>query len=253
MRLRASLALSALLAAAPALVGCPPTCPAPSPSFHVLPFGDSITGGADDPTYPAHLNVLLGGTAGYTANLGASGETSAEGRNRWLNMVSCGQFPNAEVFVLLEGGGELIDFLQDKDPLLLFDPRSGSYPFRNELNALLAATKQNLKDMVQAAQAAGMQTVVGTYFETAAFLSCPASPIGFLLPDQVAKANAYFDELAAKQREVAAETASALADLDLLIGNFGGDPDKYTNCNHPSGEGNLDVALVVYDAIQSLP
>jgi hypothetical protein len=85
---------------------------------------------------------------------------------------------------------------------------------------------------------------LGTYYYLAPYTACDPSPIGFLTPGMVEKANHYVDRLNEMVRDLAAEEDTGLADLNVDLSFINGHPLYYLNCNHLNSVGNFFAALV---------
>lgn len=247
-------------AAAFLLSGC---CKAPDYDALYVCFGDSITAGKDSPSYPDVLAGYLGLSANEVANEGESGESANNGAERIKNLFgNCDAYPNALALLYMEGAAGLIDWIQEKDPWLLFDPLNPGYPYQAELNERLGNIKNNIIEAVQTAQGDVESIYVANYFFLVPGISpCDLTPADLPLgPNQVDKVNNYVDLLNGKIEEAASETGSILVDVNLEVGDWSGtacgeapnDPrDCFTDCNHPSGSGNEVLAELFHDAITS--
>ncbi len=231
------------------LSGC---CQAPNPNALYVCFGDSITKGKDSPTYPAALTGLLDLSSNQVANEGDSGESANNGADRIQNLFgSCDAYPNAVALLYLEGAAGLIDWIQETDPILLFDPLGPGYPYQAALNERLGNIKNNIIDAIHTAQSDVDTIYMGNYFYLRSGISpCDAFGAPFLPPAAAEKANHYTDLLNEKIAEAAAETGSILVDINQE-GHLEDSADNFIDCNHPSGEGNQIIAEVFYNAITS--
>ena len=229
-------------------VGC---CPTPNGAALHLAFGDSVTEGKDSPTYPEHLADLLGLAASQVANEGESGESAHGGADRIEELLArCDTYPNAGTLLYLEGAAGLIDWVQETDPLLLWDPLVTPYPFQAALDERLGNIQNNILAALYTAQSAGLATYVATYFELLPNISpCDAFALPFLPPEQAERANHYTLLLNEKIREAAAASGSVLVDIEAELGALNDDPDNFIDCNHPSGSGNLLIAGLFHQAL----
>jgi lysophospholipase L1-like esterase len=226
-------------------------CPNPSPDPLYVAFGDSITAGKDSPTYPHALASLLGLSPGKIANEGKSGESAHSGLERIQELFQeCNRYPNAIALLYLEGAAGLIDWIQEEDPLLLWDPLHPSYPLTAQLNERLANIQNNVKSAIQTAQGSVATTYVATYFDLLPWVSpCDAFALPFLLPAHTEIANNYTLLLNERISQAALETGSTLVDINAELGALEGDSSNFFDCNHPSGSGNQLIADVFHDVL----
>ena len=174
-----------------------PSLPALSENARVLAFGDSLTygvGASQGQDYPSQLALISGFEV---INAGVSGETTSEGKQRLAQLLTR---HNPELLILLEGGN---DFLR---------------------NQPLAATKANLAQMIEAAQAKQIPVVLVAVPQKSLFLS-PA-PI--------------YAELAEQYQLVLVEDA-----LSRLLTS----PSKKSDAIHLNDAGYLALAEAIYQAI----
>lgn len=226
-------------------------CPAKKPSVLYVAFGDSATDCEASPKYPWYLKQWLGLADDQMENEGQSGETIAEGLPRLRKMLDCDTYPNAGMFLLLEGGNDLIDWVQEVDPEVVFSPNSGLYPYRDELEAKLAEVEGNLFAAVAEVLDSGREIVIGTYYHLLPFKSpCSLSPLNFLTAIQAAHINDYVDLLNERIYNVAGMLEIVVADI-AATGALYGDYDNFLNCNHASGEGNEVIAAFFLQAIEN--
>jgi lysophospholipase L1-like esterase len=239
-----------LLTACMLVPGC---CQAPNPAPLYVCFGDSITAGKDVPTYPETLDGLIDpSVAGQVANEGESGESADNGADRIKNLFgSCNAYPNTVALLYLEGGAGLIDWIQEKDSFLLFDPLAPGYPYQAELTERLGNIKNNILAAVQTARSSGLQVYMATYYDLLAGVSpCDLHPLKLPLNEvQAERANHYTALLNQKIGEAASETGSALVDLNGVLGPLQGNPENFFDCNHPSASGNALIAEVFFEAL----
>ncbi len=227
-------------------VGC---CPPEDPGAHYIAFGDSITEGAEQPSYPDLLEGMLAEGEGTVANEGESGETAGEGRDRMDEILSCGTYPNAHTVLYLEGGGGLVDWIQEHDPLLLVSPLSPLYLLKEELEGLFDNIEENVLAVMGAVKASGRIPLIATYYHFLPYKTpCPPSPVGFLTGFQADNANDYIDMLNDLFRQIAALEGLEVVDI-AETGALYGDYDNFHDCNHPSIQGNQIIADYFYEAI----
>lgn len=215
----------------------------------VVCFGDSATAGAVDLSFPDYLEFFIDPGNEQVANEGESGETSAEGYWRALWLILSLQYYDAKVWTYWMGGNDLIDWVQDIDPYMRYDPESPNYPYRDELNDKLDDIEANIRLTVRAIELTGAGVVLGTYLQLVPVLSCSASPVGFLTPGLADKANHYLSELNDVIRNVSADMHLGLNDMEANLGGINGRMIYYHDCNHLNGLGNFVVALSWWIAV----
>lgn len=240
------------------LSGC---CQTPDYNALYVCFGDSITKGKDSPSYPEVLAGYLGLSTNEVANEGESGESAHKGADRIQDIFgNCDAYPNAGSLLYMQGAAGLIDWIQETDPLLLFDPWNAGYPYLAQLNERLGNIKNNIIAAVQTAQNNVDRIYVATYYDLVpGVFPCEMNPTGLpLSQNQAEKINHYVALLNGKIEEAASETGSILVDVNTAVGDWSGtacgeapnDPrDCFFDCNHPSGSGNQVIAEVFYDSI----
>ena len=233
------LAVSTLLLIGPATAG----------DDEVVCFGDSATAGAVDLSFPDYLEFFIDPGDGQVVNEGESGETTDEGYWRILWMVATFQHYDAKVWTYWEGGNDLIDWVEETDPLLLNDPLDPEYPYWNELQDELERIKFNIKLSVETIYVTGAEVVLGTYYEIVPWLPCSCSPIGFFLPVHAEIANHYQSLLNEAIREVADELDAPVNDMENNLGPISGHLINYHDCNHMNAMGNFWVALSWWIAV----
>jgi len=215
----------------------------------VVCFGDSATAGAVDLSFPDYLEFFIDPGDGDVVNEGEGGETTDEGFWRVIWLIISLQYYDAEVWTYWEGGNDIIDWVEEIDPYLLYDPADPDYPYREELNDKLDDIKWNITASVELIRLTGAEVVLGTYLELVPYLECGPSPIGFLLPGMADKANHYLAELNEAIREVADDTGAPLNDMNLNLALIGGHLINYHDCNHLNALGNFYVAVAWWIAV----
>lgn len=226
--------------------GC---CPPEDPVARYIAFGDSITEGAEQPSYPDLLEGMFAEGEGTVANEGESGETAGEGRDQMDEILACGTYPNAHTVLYLEGGGGLIDWIQEHAPLLLVSPLSPLYLMKRELEDLLDNIEENVLAVMQAVKASGRTPFIATYYHFLPYkIPCPPSPVDFLTEFQTDNANDYIDMLNDRLRHIATLEGLELVDI-AETGALYGDYDNFHDCNHPSVQGNQIIADYFFEAI----
>lgn len=222
----------------------------PDPAVRYLAFGDSAARGPSARDYAEFLRDLLGEAPEVFANEGEGGETSGEGVERLRALLVRGLFPNAEVLLFWEGGNSLTDFVQERDPLLVFSPDSPVYPFSTQLNEKLEEIQADIEEAMRIGTEAGLQVFAATYyFLPESSLDCDPLLLDILLPGQAANANAYVTKLNERIRLAADIRGAILVDVASKDGSLRGDPKNYFNCNHLSAAGNEIVARLFFDAM----
>ena len=236
-----------LLLAGSSAFGADPASPErfAATSDKVVCFGDSATEGASELSFPDYLEAFIEWGDGQVVNEGKSGETAEEGMWRMWWLLFSLKYINSHVWTYMEGGNDLIDWVTQIDPYLLFDPANPGYPHRQELDDKLAQIKDDLRTGIHNIRnKTSAEVVLGTYNYLASFTQCDPSPIGFLLPGMTEKANHYVDELNDNIRDLASEEDTPLADINESLGNFNGNLLFYHDCIHMNSLGNFVVALI---------
>ncbi len=224
----------------------------PEPAVRYVAFGDSATSGPSDKDYVDFLLESLGVPQAQFANEGKSGETSGAGLDRLQTLVSRRVFPNAEVLLYWEGGNDVVDFLQEVDPLFLLSPDTALYPYSKRLTEVLDDAQANIEAAIRIGKNAGMQVFVATYFPLKEFsINCDMLLLDVLLPAQADNANVYVTMLNERIRQAAAKEGAVLVDVAAQGATLQADPANYFNCNHLSDRGNKIVARVFLDAINN--
>lgn len=242
-----------LLAATPALLAGCVDLRVPDPDVVYVAFGDSATDGPAERDYPELLADLLAVPQRQMANEGHSGETIADGRERLADLLADDVYvyPNAQVLLLWEGGGDLVDFIGDVDPFLFWSVDDSDYPYGDELAEKLDEIAGNLGDAIAAARSAGLDVYVATYFPIqGSFEECPALPFEIIFPGQADRANEYLALLNARIRQTATARGATLVDIARDADDLADDADNYVNCNHLSEAGNARVAEVFRDDLR---
>lgn len=242
-------AILALVGAAFAAAGCG-SVRLPDPDVIYVAFGDSATAGPADRDYTEYLADELQEDESHFANEGDSGESTEDGIDRLRELLDDVIFPNARVLLYWEGGNDLIDFVGGLDPLLLFAPSAGNYPFTSELDNKLDAIEANIVEAIELARDAGLEVFVATYYPLRAGETCPAAFLNLLIPAQAANANEYVSLLNGRIRDAAAAAGATLIDIADLGGALAADGANYEDCSHLSSAGNARVAGAIADAIR---
>ncbi len=225
-------------------------CQSSYPEVVYVAFGDSSTRGPSEMDYVDYLPDLMNLPEEQWFNEGDGGEVTAEGLVRLQMLLDSEFFPNAQVLLFWEGGNDLIDMVAAVDPLLLSDPSSASFRFRDEIEMLLDEIQGNLENAIQVARDAGWQVFVATYFFLPEFsTNCDPLLLDLLLPAQSANANRYTIMLNERIRLATANQGATLVDVATLDDVLRSDSDYYENCNHLSAQGNAVVAQLFADVI----
>lgn len=213
-------------------------------------FGDSTTAGPSNRDYPDILREMLGEPPEAFANEGEGGETTAEGNDRLDRLIASAIYPNAAVWMYWEGGGDVIDFIQDNDPFLLLSPEDADFPLAGTLEDRLDQTQANIQRAIASMSGAGHTVLVATLFFIREDVgACPALPLDILLPAQAANANAYLRLLNERIRTAATSAGAILVDIAAVDETLGASAENYFNCNHLSEAGNTIAAGVFRDAL----
>ncbi len=235
-----------------ALGGCngTPLFQLPDPAVRVIAFGDSTTDGPSDKQYTEFLQENPSIDPAAIANAGMGGETTTDGLPRLQQLLDSGLFPNAEIVIIWEGGNDLIDFIQQRDPFIAVPPDSPLFLFGPQLDDLLAQVQANLAQMINASRNAGATPILVTYyFIPENPIDCGLSALPTLLPAQAVTANGYVERLNTVIREVGASETVAVVDVATLDAALRGDIANYTDCNHLSANGNALAAEMIGDAV----
>lgn len=242
IRTTVELVRGAAVAATVAILGCGEG-QVPRPEVRWVAFGDSSTAGPADRNYPDFLVDLLAVEANTMANAGSGGENADEGLERLQSLISRGIYPNAHTLLYWQGGGDVVDFIREVDPLLLLSPDDPNYPFGAELAATLDTTQAEIESAIQAGHQAGWTVYVATYYlRPETFLPCEPLAIQIMLPGQARFANAYTARLNERIRQAAANQGAILIDVASLSDELRADVSNYFDCNHLSEQGNERVA-----------
>jgi|GEM_PF-686000 len=222
----------------------------PDPAVRVIAFGDSSTDGPSAKQYTEFLQENPAIDAAAITNVGMGGETTTEGLPRLQQLLASGLFPNAEVVIIWEGGNDLIDFIQQRDPFIAVPPDSPLFIFGPQLDELLMQVRTNLSEMIAAARAAGATPILVTYyFIPEEPIDCRLTPLPTLLPAQAITANGYVERLNVLIRDLGTSEGVSVIDVALLDESLRADIANYFDCNHLSPAGNALAAAVLADAV----
>ncbi len=224
----------------------------PDPDVVYIAFGDSATAGPGERDYPDILADRLDLPVDAFANEGRGGEVTAEGIERLRGLLATEIYPNAQALLYWQGGTDLVDLIQELDPLLARSPNDGDYPYVDELADELDRIEDNIAEAIGIGRNHGLDVYVATYFPMReAFGGCPALPLDVIVPGQAQRANAYTELLNERIRSAARDAGAALVDVADEGARITADPEHYENCNHLSAAGNAIVAEVFADALAS--
>ena len=237
------LALPALLA-----VGCNGPL-LPDPAVRYIAFGDSSTAGPASINYWQYLQQDLDQPPAAFVSQGKGGETTAEGLPRLQDLLDREIYPNAQVLLFWEGGGDILGFIRDHDPLLATSPNDSDYPFADDLAAALDQTQANIEQAIDRAQQAGLQVYVATYYYLAPG-QCRPALLNVLLPEQANRANEYVRLLNERIRHAADNAGARLVEVGAQAEILAADLANYFDCNHLSEKGNRAVANLFLQAIR---
>jgi len=214
----------------------------PMTDVKLVAFGDSSV-----KLYAPHLAPAFGVDTKMIGNEGESGEESDDGLERLKEYVRWGKYPHANTFVYQEGGGDIVDWVGNRDPLLLFSPNDAAYPFKFELLDKLSEMKQNVADAVLLTQEQGWKTFMTTYARFMPGIECTSLPFNMATEQQAARANEYRAKINDALREAAMLTGAILVDTgeNPLLN----DVQMFENCNHLNEQGNEIVAQDVAEAV----
>lgn len=222
----------------------------PDPAVRFVAFGDSSTAGPSQRDYPSIMPDLSSESADAFSNEGMGGEETGEGLERLESLLASEIFPNAQMLMYWEGGNDIIDFIGDHDPFLLFSPDDVDFPFSSRLDDRLANIQANVQSAIRMANEAGLAVSVATYYPITAEVSeCNALPLDILFPIQADHANAYVDRLNDALRAAAADEGAVVVDVAASGFVLLADLANYFNCNHLSAQGNEIVAQLFVDAL----
>jgi hypothetical protein len=222
------------------------------PNVRYVAIGDSSTRGPSARDYLDILRDLLNEPAEAFANEGKGGSTSNEGLEKIGQLIQQGFYPNAHTLLYWQGGGDIVDFMIDVDPLLLLAPDSDLYPFASRLDEVLDEIQANIEALIETAKDAGWSVYVATYyFGREALGPCENLFLDTILPSQARNANVYIGLLNERIRLAAANTGAVLVDVSSLNDVLRSDKANYFDCNHLSAQGNGLVAELFRDVLVS--
>lgn len=222
-----------------------------NPDARIIAFGDSATRGPALADYSDMLPELLGVPDVSIVNEGDPGETSEEGRERLQELIEFGIFPNAEVLIYWQGGVDAIDIIEDGALEFVLMQIGLSSAFLDKLRAELDHIEAELSAGVKAAQDAGWEVYILTYFPLAPDRPCRFVPFGQLTPGIAAILNTYVELLNNRIRTVAATTGATLVDIEPLGETLLAD-SSYFDCNHLSAKGNAMIAEQIAEVIRNI-
>lgn len=224
------------------LAGCPPL---PDPRVHYICFGDSVTQGFPDASYPMFLEQRLvsgvGEQPGCVANRGQYGDVACQCYPRLQENIQESLFPNAHTVLFWEMGNDVFLYLYEHNHELDHGPT------QQEIQDIRSMTFSCLGEAVSIVRNAELGVYLATYFYV-----IPGKPItGYeqgLTEAQAVIANQYVDVLNEAIIGFAASQAVPFAPVHLL-GVLGGSPDYYYDGMHPNADGYRLIADVWYSTI----
>ncbi len=220
----------------------------PDENVVYIAFGDSTTAGPSDKDYHEYLREKLGAEANTFANRGHSGERTPDGIERLKQLLDRNTYPNAQVLLFWEGGGDLVDIIHDLDPFLLSSPNSSNFWAADELDEKLDDIRDNLIEAIQLGRDAGLTVYVANYFDIQdSTILCEAMQLDILLPGQAALANEYVALLNNQIQLAALAGGAELVDVSSVAEELASDSSNYENCTHLSEKGNEIAAEVFYE------
>lgn len=254
IRLLRTLSLVAVTAAVLLVFSGCPSVRIPDPAVRFVAFGDSSTDGPSERQYWDIVRERLGEAPPTFSNEGVGGERSSDGLRRLDFLIERGIFPNAHTIFYWEGAAALVDFVGNRDKLLILDPASPDYPYTAELHARLDEIQTEIEAAIAAGQKQGWRVFVATYFPFRdGFGKCGFLPFDLLLPQQAVFANNYQALLNDRIRAATANRGAALVDVAAIGDQLLADPANYFDCNHLSARGNERVADVFMQALAPPP
>lgn len=236
-----------LAALAISLLGCRSLDGADRP-VRVVTFGDSMTAGPTDRSYPDFLAEALSAPPDAVVAAGRSGETAAEGVVRLTKVLRAQPRRTRGVLIYWEGGNDVNRFIRRHDRWLRHDPAETGYPHARLWRDTLKTIEQNVVRAVRMARRRRFDVFVVTYPPVrASLLNCDAMPGGVLLAGQAQRANRYVDLLNASLRRAAAAGGARVVDVAVA---FPADAQNYDDCIHPSEAGHEIIAGIVAESLR---
>ena len=231
--------------------GCEGDILIPDPAVRFFAFGDSSTAGESGRDYVDFLPDLLGSPPEEFAKQGKGGETAGEGLDRLSQLLSLSIYPNAHTLLYWEGGGDVIDFIREVDPLLLLSPSDPGYPYKAQRDEALNRIQSRIEAAIAEAQTAGLTVYVATYFSLQeAVVPCDPLLLDVILPSQARNANGYISLLNERIRQAARNTGARVVDVASADDRLQAKSSNYLNCNHLSQSGNEIVAQIFAEALR---
>lgn len=221
----------------------------PDPAVRYIAFGDSSTNGPGDLNYWNFLAEKIDQSTDRFANEGSGGESSSEGLERLRDLLERELYPNAKVLLYWQGGDDLIRFIKDRDPLLVYSPNDENYPFKNDLESELDTIQNNIEQSIALGQNAGLKVYAATYYFLMRNMQCKPAILGILVGTQADHANDYIVKLNERIRQAVQNRDAVLVDVETQALFFLEDRNNYHDCNHMSDRGNRIVADVFFTVL----
>ncbi len=232
------------LAALFSLVLMAPSCPGEGERVRIVAFGDSLTyGWWFVSSYPKVLEEMMELPRGTILNAGLPGEMAANAAPRLRELLDCGWYPNVRVFLLWEGGNDILVNIMTNDPDLS-RPADPSDPVFDAIEA-------SLRDLVEMVLGEGYDVVLGTYYYFIPY-KVPCYIVSSGMTQQQADNLATYVAVGNERIiEVAADYGLRVARMDEL-GFLGNDPDNYFDCIHANPKGHDLIAAKWYEVTHDL-
>ncbi|MCG3138862.1 MAG: hypothetical protein HJJLKODD_02731 [Phycisphaerae bacterium] len=220
------------------------------PEIRYWALGDSITGSADQLTYPRYLAAELDWPDEEFSVDGVGGRTVAEGFQQLDSVVAAEIYPNLELLIYYLGGADMVGFVAQRDPGLAISLNDPEYPYTQEWQNLLADLTEEMTATITRAQQNGWVVLMVNYAPIPEGLEdCPAFGGNQLNSEEAARANEYVAALNQLIAEVAEQTHASLADLRMDQEEFLSDLDHYRDCTHPNDEGAQIIARRIVESL----
>jgi hypothetical protein len=212
------------------------------PAVRYVAFGDSTTDGPTDRNYWTLLSLELGEEESAFSNEGRGGESSSDGLHRLKRLLADDLYPNAQVLLYWQGGDDVVEFIQNRDPLLAFSPDDPKFPFSQEWQAELDRIQGNIEQAIRVGHENGLTVYVATYYFLRENLHCKPTVLKILLPSQSENAKIYVVRLNERIRQAARNEQAVVVDVEKYSEKLLGDEANYFDCNHLSAAGNAVIA-----------
>ena len=222
----------------------------PDPAVRYIAFGDSSTNGPNELNYWNFLAQKIDQPVDRFANEGNGGENSSEGFERLKELLEQGLYPNAQVLLYWQGGDDLIGFIENRDPLLVYSPNNENYPFKDDLEIELDRIQGKIEQSIALGQDARLQVYVANYYFLMKNIRCKPGLLGILAQTQADNANVYIVKLNERIRLAAQNRGAILVDVETQAQALLADRNNYHDCNHLSDQGNRIVADVFFAVVE---